>query len=243
MRLPIASLTLLILLLTPAAASAADLPLEVRGVKADRVSGKAGVEIRFSPSAKKLYKRIAGRKVTVKCATVPESGGPVLKRDDAGDGLEVLLVAPKGKRVLRLGRSARRYDTCRVQTRRIKEHQDGSSETRIVMNLWLPLTQKGAVFLDETEIAVSLGFVLEAAAGPASSDYLTAPEAIEEGNLEGVVLLADPAATPPAGKLGLYSDGAHHVAAVGVTRSGRRVFVDVNADVLSTNLSASLFSD
>ena len=144
--------------------------------------------------------------------------------------------------MLVLGRSAGRFDTCRIEARRTRTRKR-TVETTIVMDLGLPLTQRGAVFLDESEMLLSLDALLEAVTPPeGQTAYRSAADAIERTGLSNVVVLDDAAATPPAGKLGLYSDGAQHAAAVGVTKSGRRVFIDVNADALSTNLSTALFA-
>jgi hypothetical protein len=56
-----------------------------------------------------------------------------------------------------------------------------------------------------------------------------------------VVALAAPSDTPPAGVVGYYSDGAQHAAAVGLSTQGRRLFLEVNGDVLHTNIVEHLF--
>ena len=56
-----------------------------------------------------------------------------------------------------------------------------------------------------------------------------------------VVALAGSADTPPAGKLGYWSDGAEHVALVTLSASGRRLFIEYEGDVLHTNVAGYLF--
>jgi hypothetical protein len=235
--------TVLAALLAPSAAAAADLPLTVDGVRATQGSG--GVKIVFGPKAKGLYKKIAGRKVTVDCETVLRTDGPVLGRDDGGgEGLTSVLVAAKKRRALRLGERSGRFDTCRLSARRTKKLKNGGKEVRIVLDLRVPLTQKGAVFLDESRMAIvlddALGLV-EPAKG--QTNYRSAQDGIASAGGEGgIVVLDSPDATPPADRLGLYSDGVAHAAAVAVTKAGRRVFIEVDGDALKTNLTSVLFS-
>jgi hypothetical protein len=51
------------------------------------------------------------------------------------------------------------------------------------------------------------------------------------------VELPSPSDTPPAGSIGYYSDGAQHVAAVVLSASGRRLFLEGDVDhVVRTNV-------
>ena len=59
-----------------------------------------------------------------------------------------------------------------------------------------------------------------------------------------VVSLGTPSDTPPAGSIGYYSDGAQHVAAVVLSASGRRLFVEADVDhVIRTNVLEYLYGD
>ena len=51
-----------------------------------------------------------------------------------------------------------------------------------------------------------------------------------------LVVLAAPGDSPPAGRVGLYSDGARHVTVVALTPAGARLSIDVDAGVLTTNV-------
>ncbi len=55
-----------------------------------------------------------------------------------------------------------------------------------------------------------------------------------------VVALASPDASPPPGAIGFYSDGANHAETVGISKLGRRLFMDSNAGVFSTNAAEHL---
>jgi hypothetical protein len=238
MRLTLAPLTVLAVLLAPAAAQAAGLPLQTGGVRAQNTSH--GVKVTFGPKAKDLYKRIAGRRVTVGCTTVPPTDGPVLDREDSGASETTILIAPKKRRALRFSDGRTTYDTCRLQARRTRKRKGGGRDVITVVDLSLPLTQRGAVFLDERRIAAVLDVAIGLVEPPKGrTNYRTTAEVL--GRLDQLVALDDPNATPPPRFVGLYSDGAQHATAVAVTSSGRRVFIDVNADVMSTNLTTVLF--
>lgn len=106
----------------------------------------------------------------------------------------------------------------------------------------VPLTQRGAEYLDEDQVALTLQTTLSFAeiaslhdpAGrfPASSKFAR--------TLPDVVALASPADTPPRGKTGYYSDGAAHAEIVDVSILGARLFIDMNRGVLVTNASEHL---
>jgi hypothetical protein len=104
------------------------------------------------------------------------------------------------------------------------------------------ITEDGAIYLDERHTFLAL----TDAAYNASSDakeagtttFPTAEQMVDEyshSNSGTAVALASPADTPAPGKLGIFSDGAHHFEAVRLTTLGRRLFYDLNGDVLTTN--------
>jgi hypothetical protein len=104
----------------------------------------------------------------------------------------------------------------------------------------IPVTEDGAAYIDERHTL----YGLRNAAFTASSDaqdahsamFETADQYISKYAQDGdMVALATPDATPPAGTLGIFSDGAHHFAAVALSTLGRRMFYDINGDVLTTN--------
>jgi hypothetical protein len=116
----------------------------------------------------------------------------------------------------------------------------------------IPLTQTGAVYLNEQVGALTLLGVLGVAGALAEerdrTGYLTPAELLEA--LPGyrprparrrVVGLTAPSDTPPGRAIGYYSDGAQHVAAVIVSAAGRRLFVEYDGDVLHTNVARYLF--
>lgn len=108
------------------------------------------------------------------------------------------------------------------------------------------LTQKGAAFLDEDRVTSKIFVVLEVAIGGAQHrpDGHFPPAQFAAGfrlsRLLRVVALVSPDASPPPGTIGFYSDGANHAEAVGISTLGRRLFIDSNAGVLSTNAAEHL---
>jgi hypothetical protein len=118
----------------------------------------------------------------------------------------------------------------------------------------VPLTQTGAVYLDEQSKAFDLLRVLFFAALEAdrrnSDAYPTAAELLEAvasspwPSPPRIVALGSAADTPPAGAVGYYSDGQQHVAAAIVSASGRRLFIEFQPDgVLRTNVAGYIYGD
>ena len=104
----------------------------------------------------------------------------------------------------------------------------------------IPVTQDGAVYVDERHTLHVLRNAVFSAADNAqtarSPTFETADSFVGKyGSYGEMVVLPAPDATPPPGPIGIYSDGAHHFAAVGVTALGRRMFYDVNGEVMTTN--------
>jgi hypothetical protein len=113
----------------------------------------------------------------------------------------------------------------------------------------VPLTQQGTVFLDNQYnglLLMGLLMVSELAAEEKGRDgYLTPAELIALTNMESrgpaLVVLASPSDTPPPDAIGYYSDGAKHAAAVVLSAKGKRLFLELNDDVLHTNVARYLF--
>jgi len=230
----------LAILLAPAAAQA-QLPVgEADGVRVVRERG--GIVVSFTTDAAKLYRRIAGKKVLVSCSRILEEGARTN---------ENALVAPRQRGKLVTGDRSRGYAFCRLWLAPRKVTIRGKSQRvgrQLIVSV--PLTQQGAVVLDEeakTVAMVEVALVAEIVAdrqklpGHPTYDQLVAryPKLAR-----GVVGLAAPGDTPAAGKVGYYSDGAEHVALVTLSASGRRLFIERAADeVLSTNVADYLFGE
>jgi hypothetical protein len=234
----------LALLLVPSSGFAqAELPVgEAKGVRVVRERG--AVVVIFTARAERLYRRIAGKLVTVSCTELPDDEGPGLVTISTG---EVTLRAPRRRGKLRTGDGTRGLDHCRVWlpartvTRKGKRRRLAK---QIVVSV--PLTQKGAVFLDEEEKAGDLMGTLLLAVFVADelNAYPTHAQLIAEypKAAKATVALANPTDSPPAGVLGYYSDGREHVVVAIMSASGRRLFVEQAADnVFSTNVGLHIF--
>jgi hypothetical protein len=228
------------LLVTPSTA-AAQLPTgEADGVRVVREHG--AIVVVFTAKAAKLYKQIAGKVVSVSCTEITEDGS-----NSGGEKLR----APSHRRKLVTGDLTRGMDYCRVwlAARRVKRHGEPLLiGKRLIVSV--PLTQQGAVFLDEesktdemVSVEVVAGIVQERQKLPGVPTYA---QLIQEFPkiARAVVELAAPGDSPPAGKVGYYSDGQEHIATVIISASGRRLFIEAAADdVVSTNVLQYLFNE
>lgn len=228
---------------SPVRAAATDLPVgRADGVV---VKWKHGVMVVvFTKSAKPLYKRIAGRLVEVAC----------WKRDGDGKwGGGVTFRADKRGRTLHTGDATRVWDYCHVSipARKVKRKKETLHyPPRPIVSV--PITQAGAIHLDQQTKTLMLSSVLTLASlggeQTPSGRYLTPAQLIEEtgGRLTRtpwwrarppLVPLGSPDDTPPPGAIGYYSDGAEHGAAVTLSLTGRRLFIETDADdVIHTNV-------
>ena len=226
---------------------------EAHGVRIVREHG--AIVVVFTPRAAKLYKQIAGRLVTVDCSDQdPRQRSPLA---DTG-GLDplraegdypVTMRAPKHRRKLVTGDRNRGMDYCDVMlgaqtgTRGGKRHRIGP---RLIVSV--PLTQPGAVFVDERSKAVDLVGVLVGASFIGEQRHLTGWPTyellLEWGGRKAakrIVKLASPTDTPPAEAFGYYSGGQDHVAVAILSKSGRRLFIELDGDVLSSNVTGYIF--
>jgi hypothetical protein len=224
------------LLVAPATAGAqAELPLgEADGVRV--VREQRAIVIVFTKRADRLYERIAGKRVVVECTgEIREgvtSGGPVVVR------------APKRPHRLVTGEASRGIDACTVslpaRTVRRRGHRPRRVPERQIVAI--PLTREGAVRLDRQEKSEAIFGVLIAAESVGErlklDGFPTHAQIVARYPRLSRVLVALPAAAavPPPGKVGYFSDAADHVAVAAVTAAGKRLFIEFNGDVLSTNL-------
>jgi hypothetical protein len=232
---------LAIVLMAPAVASAAT-PLPVGksdGVKVDRRHG--AIRVTFD---RKLHRRLAGKRVEIWCRELadPDAIGLVVT-SSGGSTYRV----PKKRRSIGTGDATRGIDYCRVwrPAHRVKRRRVG--RTLIAS---IPLTQRGAVHLDEElKTAGLFGLLILAGELGEKNEYPTPSELFarikkETGEIpEALVALPLPTDTPAPGSYGYFSDGVKHVALVTVSAAGRRLFIAVSADhTLSTNVSEYIYS-
>jgi len=231
MRVVAAALLVAALLAVPATAGAqAPLPVgEADGVRIVRERG--AIVVVFTSSAKKLWRRVAGRRVSVYCTEFLEDGTA-----EGGSTAR----APKRGRRIRTGDLTRGLDYCDVSL-------DARSGRRPIAAI--PLTQRGAVYVDEREKTRQMMSILFFAGHLAEKRNLPGPATAEQllarwPQLKGfLVPLAGPTETPPPKRVGYWSDGAQHLAVVGLSTSGRRLFIEYEGDVLHTNVAGYIYGD
>jgi hypothetical protein len=242
----------LVLLGAPSTAAAqTQLPVgEADGVRIVRVHG--AIVVVFTQRAAKLYRRIAGRLVRVDCTGPLDdppatTGGDRALTGEASGGVKML--APKRGRRLATGDLTRGMDYCRVWLAARTVRRNGERQRigpRLIVSV--PLTQTGAVFLDEQSKALRLVQVLIAASLVTEQEHVVGWPTYELLRGSGFrklgkrfVSLASPTDTPPAGAVGYYSHGRDVAVAI-LSSSGRRLFIESAGDVLSTNVGNYVFN-
>jgi hypothetical protein len=250
-----------VLLAVPSSGSAqAPLPVgEAHGLRIVREQG--AIVVVFTHRAVKRYERIAGRLVSIDCIDQKPSQGPpraftFIGPPHPGDitvesGGGVTMRAPKRGRRLETGDLTRGMDYCRVWLEPRTVRRDGARQRlgrRLIVSI--PLTQAGAVFLDEETKARKLlslvfiaGLVAEELNITGWPSYTQLVDTLGQHSRRRLVALAAPADTPPARTIGYYSDRREHVAVAILSRSGRRLFIEARGDVLTTNVVRHIFQD
>jgi hypothetical protein len=232
---------------------------EAHGVRI--VREQRAIVVVFTDRAAKRYKRIAGKLVSVDCIDQAPSEGPpraftFIGPGHPGDvtvesGGGVTMRAPKRGRRLETGDLTRGMDYCRLWLEPRTVRRDGERQRvgrRLIVSI--PLTQAGAVFLDEETKARKLlslvfvaGFVSEELSITGWPSYTQLVDTVGQHPRRRLVALATPGDTPPARTIGYYSDRREHVAVAIVSKSGRRLFIEAQGDVLSTNVVRHIFED
>lgn len=211
--------------------------------------GPRGLTFVFTKRAAPLYRRIAGRRVSIRCQRFPRGGY-------SGSG-STTFHAPARGRVLRSGSVSDGWDYCRVW--RSERRLRSGRRTRVFprrLIVTIPFTAAGEVFVDEQNKAFLLATVIELgefAASGSNADRFATPDRLLELTAAvstplskerlPLVALSDAGETPVAGAVGYYSDGAEHAAAVVLSSAGRRLFFEVDRDdVIRTNVATYLFN-
>jgi hypothetical protein len=189
-------------------------------------------QLRFGPKAAKLYRTLAGRRVSVVCGAFDEK----LSRDYTVRGRTAPLPRRRSNVSLNTGG---RPDVCALATgAKLNDSPcwalvaDTEDQCAAVI---VAVTPRGRTYLDRLHRVIEL---------VASDDQITslppdwAPTPVEllQGAIEAdVVGLPTPDAAPPRGKLGLFGDGANHTVAV-VLQDGTRLFLRREGQVITTNV-------
>jgi hypothetical protein len=184
--------------------------------------------LRFT-GAKALEKARAWRakQLVVRCeSTTPRSldGGGIVAGFGGGQAFN--------GRSLRIGTVGRTRDYCVV---RYEPARTGSSQLVAVV----PVTADGRAWVTDLQASLPLLSI-------AYPDDTPAGQVPNINNMVAewkplIVALPDPAAMPPADKIGYWSDGAHHDVLAVRSPTGHRLFLESDADVVRTNMLPFLF--
>jgi hypothetical protein len=240
MRGAITAVVAAVVVLAVPSTGAAQGPLPVGENDGVRIVRERGaLVVVFTQRAERLRRKVAGKLVSVLCTEFTEGGthgGGVTQR------------APRRGRRIETGDRTRGMDYCRVWlAARFTGRGRERTRHRRELIVSVPLTQRGAVFLDEEATARLIAAVLSIsellAEDRSRTGYVTPAELLEAlpPRRRLLVALAAPSDTPPPGTIGYYSDGAQHAAAVGLSTQGSRLFLEVNGDVLHTNIARYVF--
>jgi hypothetical protein len=195
---------------------------------------------------------VAGKRVSVMCE---ERSGPDAFGFEEVAGGGTTMRAPRRGRRIRTGDLTRGMDVCEVWLEARTVTRDGERRRlRRELIVAIPLTQPGAVRLDEHERARELFGVIALASAdagrygldgyPTPAAFVDHVRALKPALKLSVVALPSPSDTPPAGSIGYYSDGAQHVATVVLSATGRRLFLEYDVDgVIRTNVLGYIYGD
>ncbi len=206
------------------------------------VDGRAGFVLIFSHRSAKLRERINSRYAWISCTSL----GDLF--DGVGSGN---LDIPRHGRRVRTGFSVDKADFCRffLRSHTVRHRHTSHRVSRRVL-LSIPLTQAGAVYLDEESKTANL-FTIGLLSSLVKHDQKLPGNPTYAQLIQGypklakvVVALSAPGDTPPPKRIGYYSDGHEHTALAILSASGKRLFIEHSAgNVLSTNLAAYLLGD
>jgi len=243
--------TVMAVVLVAAPSAGAQAPVrEANGVRIVREHG--AIVVVFTQRAERLWRRVAGKRVSVFCEETidPDEHGFVVLQ---GGG--TTLRAPGRGRRIHTGDLTRGMDFCEVwlEARTIRRNGQRVRHGRELI-VAIPMTQQGAVHLDERARAYALMGLLTLASidaerrgldhFPTSAELVQFLPVLPRPIRLSVVALPSPSDTPPAGSIGYYSDGALHAAAVVVSASGRRLFLEVDVDdVVRSNVIGYIYGD
>ncbi len=221
--------------------AAAQLPLgEDDGVRIVRERG--ALVVVFGQRADGLRRRVAERRVSLYCDTFIPPNEDGLAGTESG-GMTYRM--PRRGRRLRTGDGTRDLDVCRLW---LEPRPARREVARAVLIAAVPMSKRGAVYLDELErtramLAVQIGAQLLPGPSLPTTEELTARVPRLPSSGLRVVGLASPEDTPPAGAVGYHSSGGQGFALVVLSRSGRRLFISYEGDVLRTNVANYIYEE
>lgn len=206
--------------------------------------GHGRLSIALTPTGRKRFTRVLrGYVLDAECTTLgaPVQGFTPSTQSSGGED-----TARPGKRITHRVLLDRDADFCNIGRARQKITRNGVRTTSVSGPPLdsLALTQKGAAFLDEDQVMQKLVVILDAAIARASGDpgrRFPPAEKIAAESRGKVIALGSPDASPPAGAIGLFTDGANHAEVVALSALNQRLFIDSNGGALATNAPEHLF--
>jgi hypothetical protein len=229
------------------APAAAQGPLPVGEAKGVRIVREQGaIVVVFTRSADRLWRRVAGRTVSVFCDELADPDAVGLQVLGSGGST---FRAPRRGRRLRTGDLTRGMDTCTVS---LPPRTRGPADDRVRIPrrelVTIAMTQRGAVYLDERAKARRLFGLMFVAEAVIERDGVTGwptyaqLSAVFGLNFDRYFPLSGPEDSPPPGRVGYWSDGDRHLALVVLSKLGRRLFVELRPDrAIHTNIASYLF--
>ena len=226
------ALALALALAAPASASASRDVLPIvdasDGVTVERHDG--GYRARFARRAAPLYRKLARRTVRFECSRSGRGGPGGVIRSDMSETETVR--APAARATLATGITLTRADVCVLSVR----HDDGfACEEGWCPIAIVPLTEAGRVRVTELERATEISLVLLGVVLQTKERWPAFARVAGELDADLVELPAPDAAPAQPGRIGYWTDGAS-LALATLGRDGRRLFVRIEGDAISTNL-------
>lgn len=188
-----------------------------------RFSGKR-LTVRFTGRSAAAVHKVAGRRVLVSCVVRPPRSlfGGALRSPSAHTA--VVRVPRRGSTLTVALRGT--GDVCAIV-------DDGKWVASVLA------TATGRRWWADIQAVNLLGRVPDSFAAPGGQAYL-APAAVVAGH-NGLTAMAGPDATPPLGRVGVWTDGARHAVVTVKSASGRRlVMVDEGEGMLRSNVFPDL---
>ena len=215
--------TAVVMIAAPSAgAQAVELPVgNANGVRIVQPHG--AIVVVFGPTADRLWRRVRGKRVSVMCEKGPDPDpdhSGFFTTEEGGTTFR----APQARATAADRRSHPRDGPVQgvAQPRTVTRHGARRHYGRELI-VAIPLTQRGAVRLDERAHAAALLGLMTVAALPqedgvdryaSSADLVSRVSELKHPLELPLVALSSPSDTPPAGSIGYYSDGAQHAAAI-----------------------------
>jgi hypothetical protein len=214
------------------------------GVSAARAATK--ITLRFTGAAGQAIAGYAGRRLQVECAPAATTG-LLLGADDKSSWTIGNPIAPKPDGAggftltLSLDDNTPPLDLCTVlrpalqrTVRRVGPFVEQAGDERPALAR-VPLTPVGTTWIADFAHVIALGRVERALPPVVGHRYPAIADVV--ARVPGVVALAGPDASPPAGTVGYWSDGGEHVVIATTADDGRRLFLqDLGGGLGQTNL-------